>query len=364
MFFFIIGEPNYSVSSWYNLILNGILNEKRSKRFNTVIIDSVEEIYNFRQNCDDVIIVIGSSLSWLEPIIDASEKIFGKNIIVLGNFERRLHNRQYSIVASDIAKDVTNIYTYLTSYRKERIAMYGTNPNSASDDYRIKVFSECGGKTEDIYINNANLKECFDTFFPNISKYDAVLCANDYCAVSLINHLKSNNTSLPFIASCGDTMLARVFSPTVTNLKTNYADFGKAAVNVYKMLQKDIKISSLKVSLVSTIVPGDTTNNLLPKSHTEAPKKCSNRSFVNDCFYSDTEVAEMLRIEKVLNACDNFDYDFLCCLINGMTYSEIAEKFNISVNGAKYKLKKLFEICCVSSKSEFLQLVNKYIRLK
>ena len=39
----------------------------------------------------------------------------------------------------------------------------------------------------------------------------------------------------------------------------------------------------------------------------------------------------------------------------------IAEKYHMSINGAKYRIHKFFELCHTDSKSDFLELVKKYI---
>ena len=66
------------------------MTEKRSKRFNLVIIDSISETDNF-QICDnDALFLVGSDPKWLESVIDICQQKFDKNTIVLGNFEHRL----------------------------------------------------------------------------------------------------------------------------------------------------------------------------------------------------------------------------------------------------------------------------------
>ena len=77
-------------------------------------------------------------------------------------------------------------------------------------------------------------------------------------------------------------------------------------------------------------------------------------------FYSDTEATEMLNIEHLLNHCDETDLKILNGLISGLSYSEIAEKNFMSVNGIKYKLKIMFNLCKVKTKSEFITLISKY----
>ena len=360
MIFYIICEPCYAASSWCNKILEGILSEKRSKRFSAVIIDSIDEINNFPQSDDDAIFITGSDDIWLETVIDKCENRFGKNIIVIGNFEHCLEGKSYSIVSSDISADTFELLSYLRAYKKEKIAFYGANPRSASDKFRYKCFLQFGGMNDDIYFNNANLNNCFNDFFPKLNKYDAVLCANDYCAVSLIRHLNERNAELPFIASCGESHLSKIFSPSITNLKLNYTDFGKSAVNLYKVLHSGNK--TVKVNLISEISVGDTTNNLPFKPY--YPEKENRRTAVCDLFYSDKEVSEMMLIENLLSSCDETELAVLRCIVNGMTYTEIAEKFFMSVNGIKYKAKKMFDMCGMGSKNEFLSLAKKFIFFK
>ena len=69
----------------------------------------------------------------------------------------------------------------------------------------------------------------------------------------------------------------------------------------------------------------------------------------------------MLKIEKLLNLCDKAETDMLFALLKGSTYSELSEKFHMSVNGIKYKLNKFFELCQVKSKKEFSELLSRYI---
>lgn len=357
--FFILGEPAYTASSWYKHILDGIIAEKRSKRFNLVIIDSISETDKFQISDDDALFLVGSDQQWLESVIDASQKRFSKNTIVMGNFERRLVGRNYSLVSSDISADVCNLYTYLVSYDKTKIAMYGINPKSASDTYRKNSFLECGGKTNDIYINNANLHQCYIDFKPYIHNYDGIICANDYTAISLIRHAQNDSVKIPYIVSCGETKLAKYFNPSITNLKTNYKDFGKVAISVYKTLQKDFSVSSVTVNLASDISLGESTDKLPVLSRTASLGTFSSKS--DDSFYFDKEISEMLCIENILNHCDKTELDMLFSLIDGLTYADIAEKHHMSINGAKYRIHKFFELCHIDSKSDFIKIIKKYI---
>ena len=360
--FYLLGEPGYNTSNWYRDIVDGIVSEKRTKRFNIVMIDYIEELDNFSINSEDAIFLVGTNLAWLGTTIDICEQKFDKNVIVLGCFEHYLKGKSYSVISSDILAGVCDLYSYLESYNKFKIALYGVNPNSASDNYRKSSYISYGGTQEDVFYNNADLKSCYQSFKDKASNYDAVICVNDYSAISLIRNLKDSNIEIPFVVSCGETKLSRTFKPGITNLKISYRDFGKAAIDVYKILQKDFPTSCVKVKLSPNIIPGESTDNLPVKLNPREDLALVETLYSEDPFYLDNEVDEMLKIEKILNSSDSTEFDMLYSLmVEGMTYIDVADKFHISVNGIKYKVKKLFENSGINSRDEFIKLVKKYI---
>ena len=111
--------------------------------------------------------------------------------------------------------------------------------------------------------------------------------------------------------------------------------------------------------MASTFQVGETTDSL------PLTKECTSYAVDiqkdTDAFYSDTEIDEMLRIELLLNSCDKVDLFILEHLLKGATYPKIAEELFMSINGVKYKLKNMFKICQVSTKTEFVALLSKYI---
>lgn len=360
MIFYCLSEPEYETSNWYKHIVSGLLHAKRSKRFTVMLTEYVEEIEKFNVNTDDVLLVIGTNSKWLDYVIDKFGELFENRIIVLGNCERR-YAKRYSVVTFDVSRDVKMLYNYLKHYKKEHVAMYGINPHSASDGFREKSFIDTGASAEDVYINNGDLKQCFENFKSKCDYYDGIICANDYCAISLVKCLKENNIPIPFIVSCGETKLAREFVPSITNLKTNYSSFGEVGVQLAKLLKKNSNINSIKCCLTSEIMPGQTTEFLPVLLDKESFYVVDNEN--EDNFYSDSEVDEMIKIEKLLNACDKTDKSLLKFVSDGASYSEIADKLYMSTNTIKYKMKGMYEICGVDSKSSFLELIRKYINL-
>ena len=359
MSFYAIGEPECKSSNWYNDIVSGLMKEKRRKRFALIMLDSIDELEHYTIADEDVIFVIGANTNWLASIIQLCEIRFHNRVILLSDHENRLGFGKYSIVTSDVAHDIQVFYNYLLSCGKTRIALYGIVPGSAADDLRKKSFLSCGATEEDLFYNSESLSKCFEDFARRLNDYDAVICVSNYAAISLIRFL--NNKNHLFVASCGSgTLLTHFFAPSITHTHIDYLAFGSAAINLCHILQNSKSIDSINIFLESKLFIGETTNNipLTPKSLSE-----TNIDYKStDKHYSDSEIDEMLRIETLLNSCDEEDFLLLDNLLNNMTYAQIAEKMYMSTNGVKYKMKKMFQICKVSSKCELIDLLNKYKR--
>ena len=358
MSFYVIGEPEYKTSNWYKNIMDGLISEKRQKRFSLTTLNSIDELNSHTINDEDVIFIVGTNSEWLTKVIKVCESFFDNRVIVLGNYESNLSNSRYSTVTTDVARDIQVLYNYLQSHNKTRIALYGVNPDSASDAFRKNSFLACGANKEDIFYNKGSLSQCFENFIPKIDNYDAVICANDYAAISLIRYLKGESDI--FVTSCGGgTLISHFFSPSVTHTGIDFQSFGKAGFELSRILQKNKHVNSINIYLSSTFFAGETTDHL-PLVKEFAPN-VSDIQKENDAFYSDFEIDEMLRIELLLNSCDRIDLFIIERLLRGATYSTIAEELFMSINGVKYKLKNMFNICQVSTKTELVALLNKYV---
>ena len=359
MSFYVISEPEYTTSNWYNNILNGLIEEKRQKRFSLIMLTSMDDLKHHTITDEDTMFVIGTNEIWLTTVIQVCESYFDNRVILLGNHEKDLYNGKYSVITSDISRDILILYDYLTSYGKNRIALYGINPDSSSDAFRKKIFLSCGGREEDLFYNHGSLSKCYKDFLRRADEFDAVICTNDFAAISLVRFMTSDSNL--FVASSGGgTLLAHYFSPCITHTWIDYQSFGKVGLDLCRLLQKNKNISSVTVYLSSSFTVGSTTENLPMRNRCSYATETVHKD--EDSFYSDSEINEMLRIEALLNSCAEDEFKLLNYLLDNMSYAQIAEKMFLSTNGVKYKLKNMFHICKVSTKKDFLELVNKYIK--
>lgn len=358
MMFYAIGEPEYKTSNWYKDILDGLLSEKRQKRFSLTMLDTIDQLEECAITPEDIIFVIGTNSGWLDKTLQICEGVFDNRVIVLANHENRFSKGKYSIVTADITHSVQLLYNYLKLYGKQRIAMYGINPRSSSDAYRKRSFLLCGGKEKDLFYNTISLSQCYDEFAERAGEYDAVICVNDYAAISLTKHLPDYRQL--FITSCGaGTLLSKFFTPSITHTRINYRAFGEAGLDLCRILQKNSNTNCVNIYLASDFVLGQTTE-LLPFVK-EAMQEVQSIHKDDDKYYADLEIDEMIRVETLLNACDPSDLTILHGILAGKTYPSLAEELFMSINGVKYKLKNMFSLCGVRSRVEFVDLLKKYI---
>lgn len=354
---YVISEPEYKTSNWYKHIIDGLLEEKRKKRFSLTFLEHIEDIEQLNISDSDVVFVIGTNSDWILNTVLICAALFSEKIIVLGNHERPHGTKTYSVVSGDIENDIRALYSYLKSYGKNKIALYGINPDSTSDSLKMECFLASGGLKTDLFYNDSSLKNCYNSFISNGISYDGIICVNDYAAISFIKH--NENKNLPFVTSCGGTMLSKFFSPSITQMETNYHSFGSAAFKLAKMLT-DKSINSLDIRLCGKFTPGETTEFLPLKQEDilKAPIIFKN----SDKFYADSEIDEMLKIETLFNTCSLDDLYLIEGVLKNMTYSDMSNMLFISENGIKYRLKNMFKICDVYSKKEFITMLKKYIK--
>ena len=357
MTYYVIGEPEYETSNWYRSILDGLIAEKRQRRLSVVMLENVSALQSLLPEQEDVIFIIGTNSKWLDGIIELCEARFFNRCIVLGNHNRRLCGRSYSIVTADIARDVRVLYGYLESLGCRRIALYGVNPESTSDAFKQESFLSCGGQEADIFRNNGSLAGCFDTLQQERTEYGGIICVNDYCAISLVRHLPESD-SIPIVSCCG-TPLSGYFRPTITGMRIDYEAFGKAGLDLSRILQKNSNVNAVNIFLASSFCPGETTDGLPLPNRTVAAEPVTVKSA--DRFYSDPEIEEMLRVEALLSSCEPEDLELLHRLLAGETYAQIGEALFMSTNGIKYKLKGLCRQSGTQSRRELVGLLQKYL---
>lgn len=363
-------EPTFAASYWYPAYLEGITYETGRRGVGFYIPDLTRtccrEIMAERKDRPRSALVLGGSAAWL---LDTAEELIGLGIhpVLVGNRPVR-SDGSISYVAIDDVQSAAQMTSYLLAAGRRRIAFFGKNPDSISDACKYEGFASAlkneGIQTgeSDVYYNRGALEETISSFYGRIDRYDAVFCANDYVAESLICSERMKNIAIPgrlFVTGFGESMMSRCCSPTLTTVTLDYFETGKSSVDLCLFLCKNGAARSCTVTVESRIRIGETTaftraNDLRPR------RDGGTIGLVNFC--SDPLIRRATAFERLLEQSDSLDLSILRGLLAGETYEAMADRLNISENTVKYRIKRMLAKSEISTKGELLALCAGFLR--
>ena len=352
MSYYIIGEPEFEASGWYKSIFNGIISEKKQRRFSLTALDCAADVAELSISDDDVAFIIGGDVSWISSTAEEVSALFGNRVIVLGNCEHsEIH--PYSVVTTDIRESVNLLYKHLSTSVGDRIALFGINPYSASDLYKKDAFLSLGNTESSLFYNNGSISECVDGFLSRMDEFDGVICVNSYAAVYLSRAVCDADVC---VCSVGSSALADRSDFDIPYTESDYGAFAREGIELSRLLIRNPDISSITLKLSSSFYCGGAvSDNAELKNIISHPQQ---RGDVR--FYSDNDMLLMIRLDNMLSALSDEDERILHMLTVGETYQTIAESCYMSEGGIKYKVKNMIEVAGVNNRAELVELLRKY----
>ncbi len=363
MYLGILIEPSYSSSSWFNRIYNNLIKTAKVKRVSYKRYDSFEDLTNEKEQISHLVI-IGTDSKWLDIALKICEKM-NSNVILYsnGNINNRDFDFRCNVVSSDIAYSVSQTISFFKAHNRTSTALYAINPRSPADGYLLHLYSRFI-KPEDVYYNKGNLIACFNDFADNLDKYNSVICANDYSAISLLNHLKEicpKKIRELFIVSYSDFMTSKLYSPSISTFSMNFQEFGQATMFICEYFDNPHanKNTSLTIKVPCIFKSRTTTNNEeMPDINIKTLTTVLGAE--SDHFAEDIEVKEINKLESLLSDCDEIDQKIIKMLLDDQSTSKIAESLFISRSTLIYRINKLLNCCKCESKEKMVDLLNKY----
>lgn len=348
----IVMEPGFAAGTWGNSISQGILNQAKQKR-----IDCIFEQSAFRSESTDLIALIGTSPVWIQQSLETLRTNHHAHLILISNtpYPWTVHH-----ICTDLGQAMLDIQSYLQDdCGKKSIAFYGVNPSSTADLQKLHSFSS---SDDNVYYSNNDLQSCFRGFYEKVNQYDAVICANDYAAISLIRNLKqidpALNTKL-FLVSFANTHVAQKHVPSITSVALDYYEYGRSCVNLYRLLLQNPQISTANINIRCRIIPRDTTRHISYTAHS-TPNHIA--GITDNVFFRDEEIRDLNMLETLLSIQDETDEKIIALLADGCSYEQAAQELFMSVNGIKYRLKRLLEISGIESRREMVEIYRKYLK--
>lgn len=336
-------------------MIHSVINEAQKKRIDLQEISSLSEV-NLDSTC---VLLLGASQVWIESMADKVRKI-GLHPVALSNRQMQESNTLVSTVTMDVHGAMKLAIDYLKSINRNRIALYGINPNSSSDPWRVERFEAMDGQNEDVYFINDTLEETFCEFYKRIEQYDAVVCASDYAAVSLLYRLKQKEYPVPeklYIVSFGNMKLSQLTKPSITSISDAYDEFGMAALSLCNLIEKNDMISNATIYLHCKLYVRETTEN---RTYDNADYLTEDDRVLNNWFYEDPEIKKLAALENLFCQSDDIDQQLIRLITEKKSYAQIAQECFISESAVKYRIRKMEKICNVDSREALIKQLNNF----
>ncbi|MBQ8836008.1 MAG: substrate-binding domain-containing protein [Clostridia bacterium] len=360
----IICQPGAEKTHWCALYLKGIYSEAKRKG-DTVFVLSVQEAAEaFKEDKPISAAILSTSRAWIEKVAAILSEL-GVEPIVIGGASRDAF-RHASYVFMDYREATYQLIEYLRAYKKNRIALFAVNSDSATDMIKKDAFlsyDKC--REHDVfYYTGADglMNSACERFMEVCRNYDAVICSNDASAVILLHQLEEAGIKIPedlFLCSFGDMAISSSGKKTLTMARLNCVEVGKQTVKVCHHLTSSPSISSISTKIRCDFIIGDTTANLPVKQETLGTSLTPDGTA--SLFHSDPSVSRIFLAEKILSACDAIDIDLLKLIINGYKYFDIAEILHVSESTIKYRLKRIIQIAELDSRDEVIDVMKMFL---
>ncbi|MDW7655891.1 MAG: substrate-binding domain-containing protein [Bacillota bacterium] len=361
----VIIEPDYASTLWCKQYLEGIYIECELNNALVHIVD-INNFVNNDQNLSTThVLLIGTSISWIpQSVALLSEQ---KTHCILLAYGHSMIPERASSIIMDYKQAIGSLMQYLASHGKNRISLFGINPDSSNDRQKYQAFIQqaySNGATEpdkNVFWNHGRLQDSCLQFYKVSNQYDAVIGANDAASIVLINYLKRKGVQSPddlYVTGIGDTTIARMVRPTITTAKLDYIEAGKKAVQIYNFLQKYPGLTSLTATINCNILVGESTANQPIDNWTEHKSIIEKSNPVP--FYNDPDVVDVLNIEYFISRCDDIDVNILKGIAKNMKYFDLADELHISENTVKYRVKRMLGHANLESREQLIDLLLKY----
>lgn len=348
----ILLEIDYASSLWGQNLYKSLKKKLRQNRISYCQIDDI---------CPDnldAVFIIGSNKNWTLHAIKQLNEGGIRPILLCSQYES-LPGCIYSCVCSDIDTAMKNLLDTLKEQGKNRVALYGMNSQSIGDTGRVNSLLTWKDPCIDsmkLFNNDGSLQKCFDKFYLHIDEFDAVICANDFVAVSLVKRLKEmepDRLDKLQIVSCVANRLSDYYREYILSMNIDFEQYGQAALYIYREHAKHPYLAEITTKIAWT----------LDNEHTQ-PERSSvqmNPTKNEDSFYSDSELKEMLIVDKYLTLSDETEQSIVEGFIQGLSYNDIADKCFFTVSGIKYRTQGLLEKIGAESKNQLIELLKRYL---
>lgn len=365
---YIITDLERSNNSWSINIINAVKREFSRRKIDFAQESDIDIALEKCHIPGDVILIPTPATSLVVPLVEKCNKK-GVQVIVPNYFQDVGNLYRLHCVCGDIFGVIsTLIYGFKCSGNND-IVLYGVNSNSQDDLLLAEAFNAnyCG-RYNGIYFNDGNTEKCFEDFYKIRKNVNAVICANDYIAIDLIEHLTKIDSDFLkkiIIVSFSNTMLSHYYNKPFTSIATNTGAVARAIADIYKIVKKINAQSYRSITFYvdyeihergNAIGIFSNHNSFVTDSRKLYPFP-SNFDF-SIAYDNDTMISRLLCIEMGLNQLSTQQLKILELILRNFSNEEISVELFLSCETVKYHLKKILEIFKCANRMELKKMIG------
>lgn len=350
-------EEQFRPYPWCQRLLRGLNEEARKKRMEITPLTDLDE----RPEKAGCVLLIGATESWVNMMAEKA-RAAGLHPIVMTNRQPGTSALPVSSVMMDIQGSMQLAVNYLHALGRDRLALYGANPLAASDPWRAERFALLTGSSDNVFFCSDSFEELYLRFQQSRERYNGVICASDYAAVSLVRRLQQDGYPIPeklYIVSYGNMILSQLTHPSITSISDDYEEFGRAALSICSLIEKNGSISTVNIQLHSRLNIRETTEN---RPFPEPASAAACEPNLENRFFEDPEISDLAKLETLFQQCDEMDMALIQQLLNGESYARMTEKSFMSETAVKYRIRKMEKTCGVSSRTELVRFLKDFLK--
>lgn len=364
----VLTEPSFRNYLWAKQTMEGIVREAARRKYRVHKLDpetyrSVNYDALFGQG-RRMLIVIGTSVTWMPGALAFFTGLGIETVFV--SFDPAETALPSGMVRMDYVGATDHLMNYLAQCGRGRVAMYACNPNSSADTIKTRFFlgrmraEGRGDEAEDsIFPNRADLNACADAFLARADRFDAVICANDIAAVSLMSRLREAGKRVPddlFVTAFGDSVMAERVSPALTTATLDHRELGKQAVLLFSYLSRMPYTANVSARVQSRLIVRASTASIPDETQPSRFRAAPDASGID--FYSDPVAERLLRAETLLGSADAVDLRLMESLLAGQSIEGLEQELFLTSSALQYRKRQLMNTADCSSAQDFLAFLG------
>lgn len=360
---FVIAEEQYANTTWYGCVMEGLVAEAAKRHLQVTSLDALR-LSGLKKGA--IIILLGSSFPFISGMINQCLRQELRPIVA--GFEVLSNNAAISYVTINRRHAMAENVKSLVSCGATRIALFGVNSAIQTDMLRYDGwrdtvrFYHVGNPDTDVYYSDQGIETALERMIKNCSCYDAVACANDYCAVYLLSALRQQGVRVPedlMVTGFGNICISQYTDPPLTTVALRLDEVGRQVVQLYRVLEKNPGLLSCSVTINFDMVIRKTTR--------PAFKNVSQNFALVEELHPSFEptyehcIKEVYLLESTMGGLDETDRKILQGILENIPYPALSESLYLSETALHYRMNKLFAATQTPNKATLRHMLKNYI---